>query len=53
MQHIIQFRITKGEKFYIGEGIDLPIVTQGRTLDEVKKNLEEALELHLKDESLL
>jgi len=52
MQRIIQFKITKGEKFYIGEGVDLPIVTQGRTLDEVKKNLEEALQLHLEGENL-
>lgn len=52
MQHIIQFRIYKGEKFYIGEGLDLAIVTQGKTIDEVVKNLREALELHLEGEDL-
>lgn len=52
MQHIIQFRIYKGEKFYIGEGLDLPIVTQGNTIDEVAKNLKEALDLHLEGENL-
>ena len=35
MKHIIQFKISKGEKYYTGEGIDLPIVTQGKTMEEV------------------
>lgn len=52
MQQIIQFRIYKGEKSYVGEGLDFPIVTQGRTIDEVVKNLKEALELHLEGENL-
>ena len=52
MKHIIQFKISKGEKYYIGEGIDLPIVTQGKTIDEVVLNLKEALELHLEGEDL-
>ena len=36
---MIQFRIYKGEKYYVAECIDLPIVTQGRTLDEVIENI--------------
>lgn len=52
MKHIIQFRIYKGEKYYIGEGIDLPVVTQGKTIDETAKNIKEALTLYLKDEKL-
>ena len=52
MKHIIQFKISKGEKYYTGEGIDLPIVTQGKTIDEVVSNLREALELHLENEDL-
>ncbi|MBW3538348.1 type II toxin-antitoxin system HicB family antitoxin [Candidatus Parcubacteria bacterium] len=52
MKRILQFKVYKGEKYYIGEGIDLPIVTQGRTLDEVTANLQTALELHLEDEDL-
>lgn len=52
MKRIIQFKIYKGENYYIGEGIDLPIVTQGKTLDEVVVNLKEALELHLEGEDL-
>lgn len=42
----------KGEKVYVGEGIDLPIVTQGATLDEVVHNLKNALTLYLEGEDL-
>lgn len=51
MKHIIQLRVYRGEKDYIGEGIDLPIVTQGETIDEVIANLKEALDLHLEGEN--
>ena len=52
MKHIIQFRIYKGEKYYIGEGIDLPVVTQGKTIDETAENIKEALTLYLEGEKL-
>ena len=52
MKHIIQFHIYKGEKQYVAEGIDLPVVTQGKTLDELAKNIQEAVELHLEGENL-
>jgi predicted RNase H-like HicB family nuclease len=52
MKNIIQAHIYKGEKYYIAECVGLPIVTQGRTLDEVIKNLKEAIELQLEGENL-
>ncbi|MBI4239938.1 type II toxin-antitoxin system HicB family antitoxin [Candidatus Uhrbacteria bacterium] len=52
MKNIIQFKIYKGESQYIGESIDLPIVTQGKTLDETVQNIKEAVELHLQDEDM-
>lgn len=52
MKNIIQFHIYKGDKYYIAEGVDLPIVTQGKTLDELAGNVKEAIELHLEGESL-
>jgi len=52
MKRIIQFRIYKGEKYYVAECIDLPIVTQGKTLDEVVENIREAISLHLEGEDL-
>ena len=52
MKKIIQFRIYRGEKYYVAECVDLPIVTQGKTLDEVVENIGEAISLHLEDEDL-
>ncbi len=51
-KRVILFRVYKGEKYYVAECLDLPIVTQGKTLDEVVENIKEAVEVHLKDENL-
>ena len=53
MKKFIQFHIYKGEKYFVAECTDLPIVTQGKTLDELTLNIKEALELHLEGENLL
>lgn len=52
MKRIIQVSISKGQKYYTAEGIDVPIVTQAKTLDELVKNVSEAIELYLEDENL-
>ena len=52
MRKIIQARIYPGENYYVGECVDLPVVTQGKTLDEVTSNLKEAVALHLEGEDL-
>jgi len=52
MKKVISVHIFKGEKYFVAECIDLPVVTQGKTLDELVKNLKEAIELHLEDENL-
>ena len=52
MKNFINIHIYKGEKYYVAECIDLPIVTQGKTLDELVSNLKEAISLHLEDEDL-
>lgn len=51
MKRIIQFHISRGDKYYTAEGVDLPVVTQGRTLDELAKNIREAVDLHLEGEN--
>jgi predicted RNase H-like HicB family nuclease len=48
----IQVRIFRGEKKYVAECMDLPVVTEGETLDEVTANIREAIALHLEDEDL-
>ncbi len=47
MKKIIQVHIYKGDKYYIAECLDLPVVTQGKTLDELASNLKEAISLAL------
>ena len=51
MKKIIQVHIYKGDKYYIAEAIDLPVVTQGKTLDELVSNLKEAIALALEGEN--
>jgi predicted RNase H-like HicB family nuclease len=50
MKKIIQVRIYKGDTYYVAECFDLPVVTQGKTSDEVVDNIEEAVSLHLEGE---
>lgn len=52
MKKTIQVHIYKGEKYYIAECLDLPVVTQGKTLDELILNLKEAVGLQLEGENL-
>jgi predicted RNase H-like HicB family nuclease len=53
LQRTIKAAIRAGEQSgYVAECLEIPVVTQGRTLDEVTTNLKEAVELHLTDENL-
>ena len=52
MKKIIQVYIYKGEKYFVAECLDLPVVTQGKTLDELVANLKEAIALQLEGEDL-
>lgn len=40
------------ESGYVAECLEPPVVTQGRTLDEVAANLREAVSVHLTEEDL-
>ncbi|AEF96604.1 type II toxin-antitoxin system HicB family antitoxin [Methanotorris igneus] len=46
----VKFRVYYDGEYWIAEGIDVSIFTQGKTLDELMKNLKEAVELHFEDE---
>jgi predicted RNase H-like HicB family nuclease len=52
MKRIILFRISAGANCYVAECLDLPIVCQAKSLDELKSNLEEAITFLLDDENL-
>ena len=48
MSNIIQFIISKGlDGYYVASATGFPIFTQGKTLDEITKNISEATELYL------
>lgn len=52
MKKIIQVRIFKGDNQYVAECLDLPVVTQAKTLEELTQNVREAIGLHLRGEDL-
>lgn len=53
MLSTIKATIRAGEESgFVAECVELPIVTQGQTLDEVMLNLREAISLHLEGEDL-
>ena len=53
LQRTIKAIIRPGEQSgYVAECVEIPVVTQGVTLDEVTSNLQEAVQLHLEGEDL-
>jgi predicted RNase H-like HicB family nuclease len=48
----IQVRVFRGENKYVADCMDLPVVTEGDTLDQVISNIREAISLHLEGEDL-
>lgn len=53
LQRTIKAAVRPGEQGgYVAECLEIPVVTEGRTLDEVTRNLQEAVELHLEGENL-
>lgn len=53
LRHTIQAVIRPGdESGYVAECVDVPVVTQGHTLEESLHNLQEAVGLMLEDEDL-
>jgi len=51
MHHSIKAFVHKGEKYYVAECLEIPVVTQGKTLDETMANLQEAVALELEGEN--
>lgn len=53
MKRTIQVRVFRGEKQYVAECLDLPVVTEAQTLDQLALNIQEAISLHLEGEDLV
>lgn len=49
-KHILQFHISKGDKYYVAQGAGVPIVTQAKTLDKLTENIREATDLYFEGE---
>jgi predicted RNase H-like HicB family nuclease len=52
LQRTVKAFVWKGETHYVAECVDIAVVTQGKTLDETLRNLQEAVALHLEGEDL-
>jgi predicted RNase H-like HicB family nuclease len=50
MKKIVRVNVFKSEAHFVAECLDLPVVTQGKTLDELENNIQEAITLHLNGE---
>lgn len=44
--------ISRSDKYFVAECLEIPVVSQARTLDEMVANLKEAIALHLEGEHL-
>ena len=42
--------IRRGKKYYIGEALQVDVITQGKTIEETMANMKEALALYFEDE---
>ncbi|CAI2718044.1 type II toxin-antitoxin system HicB family antitoxin [Nitrospina watsonii] len=52
-RNVIQIILYPGDQSgYVAECVGLPVITQGSTIDETVKNMQEALALHLDGENL-
>ena len=50
MSNVIQFIISYGEDgYYVADAVNLPIVTQGKTLDDCISNVKEAVSLFMEE----
>jgi len=45
--------IVKEGKWFVARAVELGVASQGRTIEDAKKNLREAVELYLQDEPLI
>jgi predicted RNase H-like HicB family nuclease len=52
MKRTIQVRIFRAEQKYVAECLDLLVVSEAATLDELATNIRDAISLHLEGEDL-
>jgi len=52
MKNIIQFWISEEDGVYTASGVNVPVVTDGKTFEELRANIKEAVELYFEGENL-
>lgn len=52
LRNTVHAVISRGDRYFVAECMEIPVVTQGLTVDETLANLQEAMALHLEDEDL-
>ncbi len=52
LRNTVHAVISQGDRYFVAECMEIPVVTQGLTVDETLTNLREAMALHLEDEDL-
>jgi hypothetical protein len=45
VKNIIQFMVTKEQGVYTADGVNVPVVTEGSTFEELQANIREAVAL--------
>jgi len=53
MKKVIQFSITNEDGMYVASGINAPIVTDGKTFEELEKNIQEFTDKFCKEIDVL
>jgi len=51
MKNIIQFFVSNEDNTYTAEGVNIPIVTEGKTFEELMTNILDAVKLFFKGEN--
>ena len=51
MKNIIQFLVSNEDNTYTAEGVNIPIVTEGKTFEELMTNIRDAVNLFFKGEN--
>jgi predicted RNase H-like HicB family nuclease len=50
MHYTFTTTFTKEKRWYVARCVELGVVSQGKTIDEAKKNIRQAVELFLEDQ---
>ncbi|HXL25873.1 MAG TPA: DUF1902 domain-containing protein [Chthoniobacterales bacterium] len=46
MKNIIQFMVTEEDGVYTADGVNVPVVTEGSSFEELQKNIRDAVTLY-------